>query len=133
MLTTKAQPPDVAAAWRYADSTVALSSEQTRAYDRLYNDILVADVLARAGLGDSARRVLERSKGDPSVDPQGDLAFLAAFTYVLLDDKPKAIDQLKTYLTSSPGRRESFKDDPGWLFRDLQGEPAYQRLMGTAH
>jgi serine/threonine-protein kinase len=133
LLTTKAQEPDVAAAWRYADSLTALSSEQTRAYDRLYNNILVAGVLGRAGLGDSARRVLERSKGDPIVDPQGDLAFVAAFAYVLIGDKEKAIDRLKTYLASSPGRREAFKDDTGWWFRDLQNDPAYQRLMGIGH
>ena len=128
MLTTKAQPPDVAAAWRYADSTVTLSSEQTRAYDRLYNDILVADVLARAGLGDSARRVLERSKGDPSVDPQGDLAFLAAFAYVLLGDKPKADRSAQDLPDLQPGPARVVQGR-SWLV--VPGSPERPRLSAV--
>jgi serine/threonine-protein kinase len=132
LLTTKVREPDVREAWRLADSLTMLSPEQTRAYDRLYNNLLVAGVLGRAGLTDSARRVAERSKGDPIVDPQGDLAFVGAFAYALMGDKAQAIERLKAYFAASPGRREAFKDDAGWWFRDLQNEPAYQQLIGNA-
>jgi hypothetical protein len=136
LLTTRVKTPDVALAWRLADSLTAMSPEPTRAYDRLYNNLLVAGVLGRAGLQgrpeltDSARQVVERSEGDAIVDPQGDLALVAAFAYVLIGDKAKAIEQMKSYFAASPARREAFKDDEGWWFRDLRGEPAYQQLIG---
>jgi serine/threonine-protein kinase len=137
LLTTRVKQPDVPRAWRLADSLTAMSPEPARAYDRLYNNLLVAGVLGRAGLlgqpelSDSARRVVERSKGDAIVDPQGDLALVAAFAYVLIGDKPKAIEQMKAYFAASPARREAFKNDQGWWFRDLQGDPTYRQLIGS--
>jgi serine/threonine-protein kinase len=130
MLTTRASKPDVPLAWRMADSLVALSPEQGKAYNRMYYANFVAGVLARAGQTDSAKRVLQRSAGNPQIDPQGELAFVSAFAYTLLGDKAKAVEKLKAYFTSSPGRRAAFQDDPGWWFRDLAGYPAYQQLIG---
>ena len=131
MLTTKARQPDPALAWRLADSMVALAPPEGRDYERLYDANVVAAVLGRAGLADSARRVIERSGGDPTVDPQGELAFVAAFAYLQVGDKAKAIDRLKRFLTASPGRREAFAEDEGWWFRDLRGDPDYQQLIGA--
>jgi serine/threonine-protein kinase len=139
LLTTRLKSPDVPLAWRLADSLTAMSPEETRPFDRLYNSLMVASVLGRAStaggadaarLADSARAVIRRSKGDAIVDPQGDLALIAAFAYVQLGDKERAIDEMKGYLAASPARREAFKGDEGWWFRDLRSEPAYQQLIG---
>jgi len=139
LLTTRARTPDVPLAWRLADSLTALSPEPTRPFDRLYNDLLVAAVLGRAATGaggqpalaDSGRRVIERSRGDLQVDPQGDLSLVAAFAFMQLGDRAAALDRLKAYLAASPGRREAFRGDEGWWFRDLRGDPAYQQLVGS--
>jgi serine/threonine-protein kinase len=131
LLTTRGQEPDPALAWRLADSATRLAPEPERAYYRLHNDMLVAAVLARAGLADSARRVADRSQGDATVDPTRELAFLAAFVYTLLGDKAKAVDRLTVYLAANPGRREAFSDDSGWWFRSLETDPRYQQLVGA--
>jgi serine/threonine-protein kinase len=139
LLTTRIKEPDLALAWSLADSLTAMSPEEARPFERLYNNLLVASVLARAsraggpgavGLADSARNVIRRSKGDAIVDPQGDLALIAAFAYVQLGDKQQAIEEMKGYFAASPARREAFKSDDGWWFRDLQSDPAYQQLIG---
>jgi serine/threonine-protein kinase len=131
LLTGKAEQPDVELAWRLRDSLLVLTPAQDRGYDSLYFQTMVAGVIGRAGLKDSAGRVAERSRGDPSVDPQGDLAFVGAFVYVLMGDKAKAVEMLKAYFAASPGRREAFKDDTGWWFRELRGDPAYEQLIGA--
>ncbi len=131
MLTTRSKEPDVALAWRLADSATRLAPEPEQAYYRLHNGMLAAAVLARAGLADSARRVADRSQGDATVDPTRELALLGAFVRALLGDKAKAVDLLALYLAANPGRREAFIGDSGWWFRSLEGDLRYQQLVGT--
>jgi len=100
-----------------------------QAFQRFNSDLLVAAVLARAGLGDSARHVVERSRGTPEIDATRDLAQFAAFVEVLLGEKEAAMRDLTTYLTASPGLPESFAANPGWWFDDLKDLPAYRRVV----
>jgi len=131
MLTTKLKQPDVPLAWRLLDSLMAITPPQTRPYDSLYNLNYVAAVIGRAGLGDSAHHVAARAKGDPIVDPQGDLALIGAFAYVQMGDKKAALERLKAYFTASPGRLEAFRtDESGWWFNDLKADPDYKQLLG---
>ena len=63
------EEPDVALAWRLADSAVAMVPQGAQPRERLSEDMLVAAVLARASksqpaLADSARHVAKRSEGD---------------------------------------------------------------------
>jgi serine/threonine-protein kinase len=133
LLTSKARDPDVSLAWRLADSLVKLAPASQAAYDRLYQNMWAAAVLARAGLGDSARHVVERSKGNPDLDPTGDLSFVGSFVYALLGDKAHALDLLKVYFTASPGRRAVYRDDAGWWYRDLENDPGFRQLVGSTH
>ena len=131
MLTTRAERPDVDLAWKFADSLTALQPIQEKPFNQRYNHMFVAAVLARAGMADSARQVVQQSRADASIDPQGELSFVAAFVYALLGDKPRTVQELKAFFTASPGRREALKDDAGWWFRDMQSDPAYQQLVGA--
>ena len=136
MLTTPKYPtPDVAAAWRFADSLAAAVPEPARPLERLSADMLVAAVIARASrsrpeLADSARRVAGRSEGDATLDQTRDLAFHGAFVYTLLGDKDDALRLLKVYVAANPQRRGSLRTDPGWWFRDLRDDPGFRRLVG---
>ena len=65
LLTTKAREPDVTLAWKLADSLPKLSPTGRREYDSREARMLTAMVLARAGLGDSAREVARRARGGP--------------------------------------------------------------------
>jgi eukaryotic-like serine/threonine-protein kinase len=134
LLTTRLATPDIAAAWRLADSVTGMAPNPR--YYRLNSDMLVGAVIARASksdpaLADSARRVIRRSEGDPSVDPTRDLGLYGAIGYTILGDKADAIRLLKQYLAVNPQKTASFRDDPGWQYRDLMSEPAYRQLVGT--
>jgi serine/threonine-protein kinase len=135
MLTTRNKTPDIAAAWRLADSTVARTPAPRRQLYRLNSDMYVAAVIARASksqpaLADSARHVAKRSEGDEKVDPTRDLALVGAFVYSLLNDRDNAIRLLKLYLASNSQIVETFRDDPGWWFRDLTPDPRFRQLVG---
>jgi len=128
--TTRARvTPDVARSWVLADSVTARAPESERPFRRMYSNMLVANVLARAGQGDSARAVIERSKGNAEIDPTRDLTLLGAYAYVQLGDKEQAINMLKIYLSANERRRNTFATDPGWQLRSLIEEPAYKRLI----
>ena len=124
-------PPDVALAWRLVDSATKYSPAARRELNRLKSGMLVGVVLARAGLADSARRVIERSKGGAEIDPTRDIALLGAWAYTQLDDKPSAVEMFKLYFAANPAARVSYSEDPGWMFGGLRDYPAFRALVGT--
>ena len=133
LLTTKVKDPDVGLAWRLADSVTAQSAPEDTAFQRHNTRLIVAAVLARSGQADSAKHMVTRYKGDAELDPTRDLAYISSFVYTLTGDKDEALQQLKTYLAATPGRRASFAEDPGWWFRDLTKDPRYQALVAAPH
>ena len=133
LLTTKAKNPDVGLAWRLADSVTALSAPEDTTFQRHSTRLIVAVVLARAGQADSARHLVTRYKGDTALDPTRDLAFISSFVYTIVGDKTDALQQLKTYLAASPGRRAAFAKDPGWWFQDLADDPRFKAMVATPH
>jgi TolB-like protein/tetratricopeptide (TPR) repeat protein len=131
LMTSSASAPDVSLAWKLADSIVQLARSQDQPFERLKARMAVAAVLARSGLADSARHVVERSRGNPDVDPTDDLRYIEAFVHVLLKDRTEAIDALKSYLAVNPDRRTTLADDPGWWFEDLKDDSRFKELVGT--
>jgi eukaryotic-like serine/threonine-protein kinase len=121
----KAAKPDVPAAWAALEKYVRLSPLSSQPYNRLEGQMRVAIALARAGLGDSARRVAERSRGDASVDATRDLAQLEAIALDILGDKDAAFKQLSIWLASNPQQAESMSDDDSWELKDLREDPRF--------
>jgi len=119
----------VALAWQLADSVPKLTPLGRREFERLDARMLVAMVLARAGLADSARQVSKRTRAGVDVDPTQELAWDAIYVSLLLGDKDEALKALKTYLTANPQRREGLAEDPGWWFRGIQDDPRFQELV----
>ena len=132
LMTTKARAPEPASAWLLADSAVMRTAEPQRPYQRLLSDMVVAAVLARAGLADSARRVIDRSQGDPQIDPTRDLVLFGAFAHVLIGDTTQAVGFLKRYLASNDARRAAYREDPGWWFRPITGNSEFRKLVGSS-
>jgi len=133
LYTTRARTPNVAAAWKLADSVVALSPPGPAA--RFNADMLVAMAIAQASkttpaLADSARHVTKRSEGDATVDPTRDLGWLGAMAYTMLGDKADAVRLLKAHLAMNPQKSAILRDEPGWAFRDLSSDPAFRQLVG---
>ena len=132
MQTTRIRTePNVARAWRLADSVAAAAGNRKEYFERNAH-MLVAAVLARAGLKDSAASVVERSKGNPEINPTRDLALFGAFAYTLMGEKAKAVEFLEVYLQANPRLRSVYADDAGWWFRPIAEDPAFKRLVGPA-
>ncbi|PYP74012.1 MAG: hypothetical protein DMD41_03290 [Gemmatimonadetes bacterium] len=129
LLSTTVTDVDVGSAWRLADSVAKLTPERDRARTRLLEQIWVAAVLARARLADSARHVLERSKGDADVDPQGELLGYQAFVYTMLGDKEEALRLLEQYFVAFPKHREGFRKNVHWWWRGLQNDSRFKALI----
>jgi hypothetical protein len=93
--------------------------------------MMVAATLARANLPDSARRLVQRSRGNSEIDPTRDLIYAEAFVNTLLGDTTAAIEALKTYLVANPEKRASLAQDPSWWFRPLENSPRFRDLVGA--
>ena len=131
LLSTKARDPDVGEAWRLADEAVRLSPEGDRAFKRLYERVWVATVLGRAGLKDSARHLLEHSRGTPEIDPEREVLGFQAAAYTMLGDKDEAVRLLSEYLVANPRHREGFRKNVHWWWRGLQDDPRFKALIGA--
>jgi len=132
IMTSKLKDPDPAAAWRMADTVVALTPDPVeKRYETLYTRVLVAGVLARAGQLDSARSVLRSVRPDPEADPASDLANTAAFIWLLAGDTTEALNQIKTFLLANPGKAVDLRDKPGWWFRGIADDPRYKQVVGA--
>jgi serine/threonine-protein kinase len=130
LMTTKAVDPDVPRAWQLVDTILQHTPESKREFQRLNSQMIVAAILARAGLKDSARHVAARSRSTPELDPTRDIELFGAFAYTLIGDKVEALKSLKTYLAANPERRSSLAED-SWWFRSLQEDPRFKELVGV--
>jgi hypothetical protein len=90
--------------------------------------MIVGAIIARAGLPDSARAVLDRTRAsvDPDLDPEGDLLVIEAFARTQVGDQDEAIDLLKLYAAAQHGFARG--DDLHWWWRELAGHPRFQEI-----
>jgi serine/threonine-protein kinase len=129
----KGAKPDVDTAWAALERYVSLSSPNLREFRRLRGQMQVAMVLARAGLKDSARAVILRSRADASVDPTRELAQFEAAARTMLGDKDEAFSQLGTWLATNPQQRASLSKDKTWWYKDLHDDDRWKRLVGVSN
>jgi TolB-like protein len=132
IMTAKGIRPDGTEAWRRAAEYERLAPPKERDYYRREGQIVVAWVLGRAGLLDSARRVLVRARtDDKTIDPRGELMGYEAVVRTMLGDKKEAVDLLQRYLTDHPEHRGGFAKVNAWWWRDLQNDPRFKTLIAT--
>jgi serine/threonine protein kinase/tetratricopeptide (TPR) repeat protein len=132
IMTTKSGSKDPDEAWRRASEYVRLAPPQLKEYTRREAQIVVAQVLNRAGLPDSARHVLVRARtSDPAIDPRGELVGYEAFVRAQLGDKQEAVDLLQKYLTDHPEHRGGFSKANPWWWQPIQDDPRFRRLIAT--
>jgi serine/threonine-protein kinase len=128
LLGMKGQTPDVSKAWQVHQEFVKLTPPNLRAYYSLYGHMLVALVLARAGLPDSARSLMSHSRGDATIDATRDLAYYEALVRVELGDKDEAFQLLSTYVAANPQKRQGIAKDETWI--DLRSDPRFVTMFG---
>jgi serine/threonine-protein kinase len=121
--------PDIPAVWRLLDRYVELNPPNQRDFMRKRGSMLVSWALARAGLKDSARAVVVRSRVDPDDDPPRELAFFEAITRTMIGDTDDAFRQLALYTAANPQMRKSLATDP-W-FKPLRSDPRFAALIAS--
>jgi TolB-like protein len=127
-MMTRLETPDVPRAWRVLTELDSLTPRPQREILHQRNQMLVAAVIARAGLRDSAHHVSERSRGTPQIDPEHDLVAMEAFVRTLLGEQDEAIRLLQRYVAANPEHSFRVGGDVFWWWWDLQRHPGFQAL-----
>jgi eukaryotic-like serine/threonine-protein kinase len=122
---------DVTRAWRLADSLSNLPPEGGRPFRQALAQALVAAPLARAGLKDSARHVLQRLSIPAAVDATRDISLDKAYAWTLVGDNGAAVQDLKVWISANPSAASSLGDNDNhdWRFRGLRDDPRFKALV----
>jgi eukaryotic-like serine/threonine-protein kinase len=129
--TSNVRPPDVADAWRQLGDLEKLTPKSAWEMRRRQMQMVIAVPIARAGMLDSARRVIERSRAGPELDPRGDLTGMEVVIRALIGDKDEALNLLKMYLTAHPEHRVGYTRHRTWWYRSLQDDPRFKAIVGS--
>ncbi len=130
LFALKGVAPNVPEAWRLLDQYVELSPPNIREFRRLRGNMIVAMALVRAELRDSARAVVERSRGDADVDPVRELALFEGYVRIMLGDGAEALERLSVYLAANPDQRASMARDRTWWYAGIREDPRFRQLVG---
>jgi serine/threonine-protein kinase len=117
--------PDVDKGWRLVAQLDTLVAPSARPVFRPRWRMMMAAVLARAGLTDSARRTIRAARVGDSGDSQ--LDFYEAGARVRLGDRDDAVRLIGRYLKMSPEAKAFIKRDPE--FEPLWGNARFQGLV----
>jgi hypothetical protein len=76
-------------------------------------------------LADSARRVMERSRGDASIDTGRELPQLETIGRWILGDKDEAFKQFSVFIASNPQVLDGLEKDDSWEMKDMLADPRF--------
>jgi len=120
--------PSVAAAWRVVGDIPSIEPLQTRSWAEPRLRMMVAGVIARAGLGDSAEHVIQAARSAAPDDAE--LLYLEALARVRLSQPDSAVQLLTNLLRGAPDFRPYLRRDV--QLRALGSYPAFRRLVGPS-
>ena len=120
-------------AWRLVADLRKITPDKDWVFEGREAPMLVAAGLVHAGMPDSARSVLQRSRGDATIDPSRDLLIDEAVIRVILGDKDEALKLLKQYLVANPEHRAGMAETQSWWWRELKNDPRYKEMVGSAN
>ena len=130
ILTTA--PPEaghVKRAWTLADRIVALSPP-TRLYENIpMAHMQVAIVVGRAGLADSARSVIERTRAEAGQEARVLSACEEAAAWLAIGETDESLEALGVYVDANPQEKTYLASDT-W-FETLWDDPRFQKLVST--
>jgi hypothetical protein len=130
MQLTRGAKPEAEPAWQLAaraDSLTPAAQRPLRARIRL---LLVGGALGRAGLRDSAERVLVRARSDdPAIDPSQELVGYEAVVRAQLGDADVAIGLLQRYVATHPDHSFTRGGMLHWWWRDLERHAGFQAVL----
>ena len=116
-------------AWLLAEHVIRLSPPHERGRTEPPQLLQVAAVLARAGLPDSARAVMDRALALPEASgPRTDVQ--EANARLRLGDVDQSLDALERFLEAVPSARAGARED--WWWEALWDHPRFKELVGPA-
>lgn len=133
LMLTPIGEADVDSAWQLREEFVSLAPETRKPFVDRMGYLLVAGVLAKAGLSDSASSLFERGKGDEEVDPQQELMVTEAAIRATTGDPDGALDLLRRYVAANPQHSFTVGENVHWWWRDLRSRPEFQSLLSRGH
>ena len=116
-------------AWRLLDTIEAAEVSDQSPLDPVDRRLMIAAVIARAGLSDSAENVLTRLHAETPQPVLEQAAFEEAGVRVLLGEHEEAMRLLRIFLAGNPQMRETMAKNP-W-FRALTAYPAFDSLVAA--
>ena len=129
MPSHQASASDVPRAWAALDSMRVHTPPARWEAARRHYEMIVAVPIAKAGLADSAQRVIERSRGTPETDPEGELVGREIQVQTLIGEKDRALELLGRYFVAHPDHREGFLAANSWWWASLQNDPRFKALV----
>ncbi len=131
LMATPATEADVARAQQLlAELDRQLPDSRSGQYLRAESQAVFGGIVGRAGLRDSAARVLERARRAASyeIDPEQSLIGRLGYMYSLAGDPDKAIDLLKQHVAANP--HHAFLESAGtvWWWRELRKHPRWAEI-----
>jgi eukaryotic-like serine/threonine-protein kinase len=134
LMMTKGGTPDPARAWKLVDTIRALATPTTLPYEDHMARTFVGGVLGKAGLRDSANRVLIAARADRDVDPAQEIIGREIGMRLMYGDFDTAIERLRDYLLIHPDHRKGLANQTAWYWRDprVQNDPRFKKLIAGA-
>ncbi len=131
MRLTPAVASDADSAWSEVKLLEALVPEADRGRQVRRHRMYVAVTLAKSGLKDSARRVMESSRAGPDIDSLGQLLTAEALARTFLDtpaDTLEAFRLLRAYVTRQ--QVHGFASTNHWWWRGLKADRRWREFVG---
>ena len=130
LMVTPAIPAEAGRAWRLLATLDSVVPAPQRGFAMAQGHLLVAGALARAGLVDSARSVLRRTRQQVTheIDPEQDLLSQEAYIRGLTGDADIAIELLKQYVAANPGHEFLQQAGTVWWWRALRANPRWREI-----
>lgn len=134
------EAPQPAIAWTLAAQVDSLTPVATRAYQASVARMIVGGIIGRHALTlaagpqreamlDSARKVLERSQADRTVDPGQELPGYRAVMLAQIGDLDQAITLLTSYVAANPDHSFSVGGNIHWWWRDVRTKRGFEALL----
>jgi len=118
--------PDVEGAWALFERMLESYAPQHREALRPVYMMYLAAVLARAGLEDSARAVIDRAREMHGSD-DSTIDYYEANARLRLDEPGEALSLLASYAESNPGQREYLARD--WWWEELRDDSRFKAIV----